>query len=83
MADGFAINVQQSSEEAPVRYEVPGAVEVEPVAAFASYDGSGAAATWIPALAFYSDGGLLLSRVFPQGVTLGAGSSADVSFGPF
>ena len=83
LAEPLAINVTQAPTDAPAEYVVPGTVDIEPLAAFAHYDGTGTGSSWIPAMAFYSDGGLLVARVFPQGVTLGAGATADVTFGPF
>lgn len=81
LAEPLTINVQQAAKAAPAVYEVPGSTEVEPLAAFASFDGSGAAASYLPSIAFYSASGLLISRSFPSSA-VAAGASADVSYFP-
>lgn len=82
MASPLTINVTQAAKAVPQRYEVPGSAEIEPLSAFAHYDGSGAASAFRPTLTFYSDGGLILARVFPS-TTIPAGGTADVTFAPF
>lgn len=82
MADPLTINVAQAAEATPVAYTVPGSAEVEPLSAFAHFDGTGAAGSFRPTLTFYSAAGLILARVFP-GDTVVAGGTADVTFAPF
>ena len=78
----YPVNIEQAGQEAPLTYSPPDIAEVEAIAAFARFDGSAAATAFRPSLAFYSDGGLLLARVFPPD-QVEAGDSADVTFGPF
>lgn len=78
----YPVNVDQAGQSAPLTYSPPDIAEVEAIAAFARYDGTAAASAFLPSLAFYSDGGLLLARVFPSD-QVEAGDAADVTFGPF
>lgn len=81
MADPLTINVQQAAKAAPATYTVAGSAEIEILSAFASFDGTAAAAAYLPSLAFYSAAGLLISRSFPSS-SVAAGASADVSYFP-
>lgn len=63
-------------------YTVPGADTIEPLAASVTFDGTGAASSFLPCLSFYSQSGNLLSRTFPPGVQVLAGASAEVSYLP-
>lgn len=51
-------------------------------AAFATFDGTGAASAFEPCLTFLAPDGKVLSRVRPS-ATIAAGASADVSYAPF
>jgi hypothetical protein len=82
VAEPLTINVQQAAKVAPAVYTVPGSVEVEPLSAFARYDGTGAATPFLAALTFYSSTGAVLARVFPE-TQVAAGGTADVTFAPF
>jgi hypothetical protein len=82
LAEPLTINVQQAAKAAPAVYTVPGSTDIEPLSAFAHYDGTAAAGSFRPALTFYSAAGLILARVFP-GDTVAAGDEADVTFAPF
>jgi hypothetical protein len=82
LAEPLTINVQDAPGAAPAAYTVPGSVEVEPLSAFAHYDGSAAAAPFLAALTFYSASGSILARVFPT-TQISAGGTADVTFAPF
>ena len=82
MADPLTINIQDAPAAAPAVYTVPGSAEVEPLSAFATFDGTGAASSFLPSIAFYSASGLLVARAFPDGQTVAAGGSADVSYFP-
>lgn len=81
MADPLTIPVQDAAGASPAVYTVPGSVTIEPLAAFAHFDGTSASGAFLPCLSFYSSAGLLLARVFPEG-GLAAGASADVTFSP-
>lgn len=81
MADPIAINVQAAAKAAPAVYNVAGSTEIELLAGFATFDGTGAAGAFLPSIAFYSSGGLLITRTFPS-TSVAAGASADVSFFP-
>lgn len=63
-------------------YATAGAQALQMIAATATFDGSGAAGAFKPALAFYDSGGVLLSRAVAED-TVSAGDSAEVSFFPF
>src|SRR5207244_2398876 len=63
-------------------YSVPGAGEVQPQTATATFtNGSGQAI--LPALRIKSASGNLLALVFPQDKTIAAGQSAEVTWAPF
>lgn len=81
MAGPVAINIQAAAAATPQSYTVPGSTEVEPLSAFARFDGTAAAGPWLPCLSFFSSGGLLLARVFPDG-QLAVGDTADVTYSP-
>lgn len=81
MAGAVAINVQAAAAAAPQSYTVPGSTEVEPLSAFARFDGTAAAGPWLPCLSFFSSGGLLLARVFPS-EQMAVGDVADVTYSP-
>jgi hypothetical protein len=79
--DGLRV-ITRDGGPVPFEYQVSedGTLTVE--SAFASFDGS-AAAAYLPCIAFYSQSGALLGRYFPTTGALAAGTSADVSFAPF
>lgn len=66
----------------PATYRIPpgGQVTLESVAAF--FDGSGAAGTFLPCLAVYSQDDKLIGRWFPS-QQMAAGDTGEVSYGPF
>lgn len=66
---------------APKTYTVPGSGEVMPYTAHATFDGSGAGATFRPCLTFYSQEGVVLGRYFPSD-TIAAGATAEVTYTP-
>lgn len=82
MAEPLTINVAQAAKATPLAYTVPGSAEIEPLSAFAHFDGASAAGPFRPALTFYSAAGLILARVFPA-TTVPVGGTADVTFAPF
>jgi hypothetical protein len=65
----------------PKTYTVPGAGEVQPYTAHATFDGTGASGTFRPCLTFYSQEGVVLGRYFPV-ETIAAGASAEVTYTP-
>jgi hypothetical protein len=68
--------------DAPASYLIPGNGQIAPKAVFASFDGTGAAGAFKPALKITSDGGELIG-IYPTDSTVAAGGSADVSWAPF
>lgn len=66
----------------PATYRIPpgAAVTLESVSAF--FDGAGAAGSFLPCLAVYSQDDKLIGRWFPS-LTMAAGDSGEVSYGPF
>jgi hypothetical protein len=69
------------SGDAPQTYRVPKAQLIRLLCANASFDGSGAAGDYLPAIELVSDADEVVSRTFGDQVT--AGDSAEVTFGAF
>lgn len=67
--------------EAPLEYTIPGAQEIIPKSATATFDGSGAAGSFVPTLQIIAPNGTVLASC-PIATTLAAGASADVSWFP-
>lgn len=63
-------------------YEVRGGVEFTLKAVNADFDGSGAAAVYLPCVLIVSDSGHVIARACDQAVTVGAGDDAEVSWFP-
>ncbi len=63
-------------------YTVKRDVEFTLKAVNADFDGSGAAAAYLPCVLIASDAGLVIARACDQAVTVAAGASAEVSFFP-
>jgi hypothetical protein len=66
---------------APAHFVVPGNGQIRPKTVFATYDGTGAAGSFKPALKVISDGGETVG-VYATDDTVAAGASADVSWFP-
>lgn len=66
---------------APASFTIPGNGQIRPKAIFATYDGTGAAASFLPVLKVISDGGKTVG-IYPTGITMAAGGSADISWFP-
>ena len=66
---------------APQSYTVPNATEIVPRVVNATFDGSGAAGSFLPTLEIVSDGGVVVARC-PTATAVAAGASAEVSFFP-
>ncbi len=65
----------------PAHFMIPGNGQMRPKAIFATYDGSGGAALYQPALKIISDAGKTVG-IYPTDTTVAAGGSADVSWFP-
>lgn len=70
------------SGSAPLSYEIAGAQEIILRAARATFDGTAAAASFLPAFRI-TDGAGQEIGTYPVDTAVTAGSSADVSFAPF
>lgn len=75
-----AISVGQT-QATPLTYTLPSAQDVVLHGARASYDGTGAAGSFVPLLQILAPGGLIVSEAI-GGATLAAGASADLSWFP-
>jgi hypothetical protein len=74
--------LRQESADGHLDFIVPGSQEIVVKAIKASYDGGGAAGSFIPAVQVISPAGED-AGTYPAVSQLGTGDSADVSFGPF
>jgi hypothetical protein len=81
VADGPALIVQPGGV-VPYEYQLAPGESFALSTVAATFDGSGAGGTFLPAVAIYAQSGELLSRTFP-GDSLAPGSSAEVTFSPF
>lgn len=70
------------TEAAPADWTLPSSIAFTLKAARASFDGSGAASAWLPALEVISDAGDRVG-LYPTPTSVAAGASADVSFFPW
>ena len=66
---------------APAQFTVPGNGQIRPKSIFATFDGTGAAGAFTPALEIISDGGQTVG-IYPTSSAVAAGGSADVSWFP-
>lgn len=73
--------VAMGGGDAPVAYQLSAGQAVEPQAVSATFDGSGAAAAFLPALSFYDPSGNLLARQYAEQQEIGQVS--EVTFAPF
>jgi hypothetical protein len=81
MADGPALIVEPGGAT-PFGYQLAPGEAMQLATVAATFDGSGAAGNFLPALGLYAQSGELLSRTFTsEAVT--AGDSAEVTFSPF
>ena len=81
MADGPALIVQPGGP-VPFDYQLAPGEALALSTAVATFDGSGAAGDFLPALGIYAQSGELLSRTFTS-EAVSAGDSAEVTFSPF
>lgn len=66
----------------PYEYELGATETVRPATAYATWDGTGASGDFLPCLAFYSQDGTRVARVFPS-TKVAAGDVANVTYAPF
>lgn len=66
---------------APASFRIPGNGQIQPKSVFATYDGTGAAGAFQPALKVISDGGEVVG-IYPCDTSVQAGGTADVSWFP-
>jgi hypothetical protein len=66
----------------PYTYTLGATEYLQVMAAFASWDGSGASGAFLPALSFYDGAGNRFMRVFPT-TSIAQGGTADVTYAPF
>lgn len=69
-------------EAAPFTYTLGATEYWEAESIQATFDGGGASGTFLPCCSVYSQDGRLLSRDYPPGVTVAAGSEVGVSYHP-
>jgi len=74
---------QSGPNAAPTAFTVAPKQVVQPASVFAVFDGTAAAGNFLPCVTIRSKTGDVLSRTFPQGVTLAPGDVADVTYAPF
>ena len=67
---------------APKDYSIPTAQQIRLLSVTASYIDNGAASNWLPAVEILDNNGNVLCLAVDQGVTVTAGSNAEVSFFP-
>src|SRR5881396_4092540 len=66
----------------PSTYTLPEAVEFILKCVNADFDGAGAGGTYLPCVTILSDSGHVIARAVDQGVSVGAGGDAEVSWFP-
>lgn len=76
------VQIRLGDGAAPQSYGVPNATQIVPLAINATFDGTGAAGSFLPTVEIVSDGGVVVARV-PCQTTVAAGASAEVTFAPF
>lgn len=70
------------SSPAPLPYTVPGAQEIILKTLYAEFDGTSAAAAWLPCIRIRAPGGGIVGE-FVTADSVAAGGSADTTFSPF
>jgi hypothetical protein len=66
---------------APAHFNISGTGQIRPKTIFATFNGSGAAGAFLPALKIVSDGGETVG-IYPTDTSVAAGASADVTWFP-
>ena len=80
--DQVLLNVSQT-QAVPLNYNVPPSAELALQSVRATFDGTGAAGSFLPALEIIGPGGIGPFTFVDQSTPISAGASADVTFGPF
>ncbi len=73
---------QTGTFAAPYTFTVPATLEVRTDMASATFDGTGAGGSFLPAISFYSPSGVRLGTFPCQGSAVAAGASAEVTWFP-
>lgn len=81
MAAADAIIARDGPVAAPMSYQVPAGAAIVPLCVTASFDGSGAAGSYVPCLEILTPDGKVLSRAVLQ-ETIAAAEGADVTWFP-
>lgn len=79
MADPPVLISNTGAVAAPNSYTLPPGLDIDIAGVTALFNGAGASTGFLPALAFYSQDGLLLARTFPD-VPVSAGDSAVLTY---
>lgn len=82
MSDQVLLSVPQL-QAAPLDYPVPAAQEIGLQTATATFDGSGAAGQFLPALQIIGPGGIVAGTFVNPNSPVAAGGEAEVTFGSF
>jgi hypothetical protein len=69
--------------DTPVEYVVPGAAEFTLKAVYAEFVDNGAAGSWVPCLTIRSDSNHIVAMAIDEGIVVGAGDDAEVSWFPY
>ena len=81
MSAADTLIVRDGPVVAPLDYNQPAGSEIVPVCATASFDGTGAAGSFVPTLEIIAPDGHVVARC-PIGSSIAAGASADVTWFP-
>lgn len=82
MSDQVLLSVPQV-QTAPLDYPVPNAQEIALQTATATFDGTGAASSFLPALQIIGPGGIVAGTFVNPNSPVAAGGEAEVTFGSF
>ena len=82
MADTVLVNAPQVTG-VPYNYTIPGSSEIALTSVQATFDGSGAGASFLPALQIIGPGGVVAATFVNPGSPIASGGSAEVTFGTF
>lgn len=77
-----ALNLTENVKAAPARVPIAHGQDIRLESVTALWDGAGASGAFLPALSMYSESGVLLSRTYPDGVTMAVGDTAEVTYIP-
>lgn len=82
MADDERLEIAVNDGDAPLSYQLPASQAFKPETVQATFDGSGAALSFLPCCTIYGPDGRKLSRTFPASA-MAAGDVSGVTFAPF